>query len=397
VSAVRPIESGGPHTSDVKKGTSAMSSADVYSPGLEGVIGGETAVSTVVGGLSYRGYPVTELAEKCSFEEVAYLLLHGDLPSRGQLDAFRQRLAGAGALPAVLSQLLRELPAAATPMDVLRSGVSILAHYDPDVQDSSRAADLRKAERLLAQIPQVIAAFYRAGKGEPPVAPRPELGFAANMLYQLRGTPPDEFTARAFDVSLILYAEHEFNASTFTARVVTSTEADLHAAVVAAIGALKGRLHGGANERVVDLLLASGGPDTAEAWIRAALARKEKVMGFGHRVYKSGDVRARVLREYARQAAERAGETRWEQAAEVIEKVLADEKNLHPNLDWPAGRLYHALGLEVPLYTPFFVAARVSGWCAHIIEQAAHNRLIRPRGLYTGPEPRPVVALKKRV
>ncbi len=367
-----------------------MSSAEIYSPGLEGVIAGETAISTVSDGLSYRGYAVPELAEKCSFEEVAYLLLYGDLPAKAELEAFRKRVAEAQVLPPLLSQLLRDLPATAPPMDVLRTGVSILAHYDPDLNDSSRAANLRKAERLLARIPLIIAGFYRAGKKESTIVPRPELGFAANMLYQLSGKVPGDFEARAFDVSLILYAEHEFNASTFTARVVTSTEADLHSAIVAAIGALKGRLHGGANEKVMDMLLATGGPQKAEAWIRDALARKEKIMGFGHRVYKTGDVRARVLREYARQAAQRAGDTRWEEAAEIIEKVLATEKNLHPNLDWPAGRLYHTLGLEVPLYTPFFVASRVTGWCAHVIEQAEHNRLIRPRARYTGPAPRPV-------
>ncbi len=369
---------------------------EIYSPGLEGVIAGETAISTVTGGLRYRGYPVPELAEKCAFEEVAYLLLHGELPTKAQLEAFQERLAAAGPLPPLLSHLLKGLPKTAIPMDVLRTGVSLLASYDPEVEDNSRAANLRKAERLLGQIPLVIAEYYRATKGLPPVSPRPELGFAANLLYLLTGTPPGSFEAKAFDVSLILYAEHEFNASTFTARVVCSTEADLYAAVVAAIGALKGRLHGGANEKVMDLLLASGGPDQAEGWIRAALARKEKVMGFGHRVYKAGDVRARVLKEYAKKAAELAGQTKWEKAAEIIEGVLGKEKNLFPNLDWPAGRLYHSLGLEVPLYTPFFVASRVTGWSAHVIEQLDHNRIIRPRGRYTGPEERPVTPLDKR-
>jgi 2-methylcitrate synthase/citrate synthase II len=373
-----------------------MSSAEIYSPGLEGVIAGETAISTVTGGLRYRGYPVVDLAARCSFEEVAYLLLHGDLPSHAALDEFRGRLAAEQSLPPLVSQTLRELPASAVPMDVVRTGVSMLAHYDAEVEDSGREANLRKSERLLAKIPLIIATYYRATKKEPVIAPRADLGFAANLLYQLSGKVASDADARAFDVSLILYAEHEFNASTFTARVVTSTEADLHAAVVAAIGALKGRLHGGANEKVMDLLLASGGPESAEAWIRSALVRKEKIMGFGHRVYKAGDVRAGVLREYARQAAERAGTTRWEQAAEIIEKVLATEKNLHPNLDWPAGRLYHALGLAVPLYTPFFVASRVTGWCAHIMEQQEHNRIIRPRGRYTGPEERTVRPIEQR-
>lgn len=370
--------------------------SEIYSPGLEGVIAGETAISTITGGLRYRGYPVVELAEKSTFDEVAFLLLHGELPTVTQLAAFNQRLAASQKLPAVLSELLKKLPADAVPMDVVRTGVSILAHYDPEVADNRRDANLNKAERLLAQIPVIIAEAHRAKIGRPPVPPKPELGFAANLLYMLRGTPPSDFDARAFDVSLILYAEHEFNASTFTARVVCSTESDMHSSITAGIGALKGRLHGGANEKVMDMLLATGGPDKAEAWIRSALARKEKVMGFGHRVYKTGDVRARILKEYAQKAAVRAGTTAWEQAAEAIEQVLATEKNLFPNLDWPAGRLYHALGLEEPLYTPFFVASRVTGWAAHVIEQLEHNRIIRPRSRYTGPEEKHVLPIAER-
>ncbi len=372
-----------------------MNPTETYSPGLEGVIAGETAISTVTGGLRYRGYPVTELAEKCSFEEVAYLLLYGELPKREQLAGFQKRIA-AQTLPPLLGVWTRLLPKDVIPMDVLRTGVSMLAQFDPDVSDNSRDANLRKAERLLGQIPLLISESYRASKELPPANPPADLGFAARMLYALRGKAPSDFDARAFDVSLILYAEHEFNASTFTARVICSTEADLHAAVVGAIGALKGRLHGGANEKVMDMLLATGGPASAETWIRAAMARKEKVMGFGHRVYKHGDVRARVLKEYARQAAERAGDTKWEETAAIIEGVLEKEKNLFPNLDWPAGRLYHALGLEVPLYTPFFVASRITGWCAHIMEQLEHNRIMRPRGLYTGPEERQVLPVNKR-
>jgi 2-methylcitrate synthase len=370
--------------------------SEIYSPGLEGVIAGETAISTITGGLRYRGYPVVELAEKSTFDEVAYLLLHGDLPTQVQLTDFNKRLAAAQKLPAVLSELLKKLPKNAVPMDVLRTGVSILAHYDPELGDQTKAANLRKAERLLAQIPLIVAEYFRATKGQAPIATKAELGFAGNMLYMLSGKVPTKEDTKAFDVSLILYAEHEFNASTFTARVVCSTESDLHSSITAAIGALKGPLHGGANEKVMDLLLSTGGPDKAEAWIRSALARKVKVMGFGHRVYKTGDVRARVLKEYAKQAAQRAGTTPWETAAETIEKVMETEKNLFPNLDWPAGRLYHAMGLEVPLYTPFFVASRVTGWSAHVIEQLEHNRIIRPRSRYTGPEEKRVVPIAER-
>jgi 2-methylcitrate synthase len=365
-------------------------SAEVYSPGLEGIIAGETAISTVEGGLRYRGYPVTELAEKSSFDEVAYLLLHGDLPNTSQLAEFKKRVAAARQVPRALTDLLKAIPPSTNSMDAIRTSVSILAHFDPEVGDNSHAANVRKAEKLLAQIPVAVTQFYNLGRKAPLVAPRADLGHAANFLYMLRGKEADPADVRAFDVSLILYAEHEFNASTFTARVVCSTESDLHSAIVAAIGALKGRLHGGANEKVMDILRQTGGPEKADQWIRDALARKERIMGFGHRVYKTGDVRARVLKEYARQAAERTKETKWEQAAEIVERVMEKEKNMFPNLDWPAGRLYYALGLEVPLYTPIFVASRVSGWSAHVIEQLDNNRLIRPRARYTGPQVRAV-------
>jgi 2-methylcitrate synthase/citrate synthase II len=373
-----------------------MTTSEVYSPGLEGVIAGETTISTVAGGLSYRGYPVTELADKATFDEVAYLLLHGDLPSAQQLTAFQKRVAEARHLPEPLVHLLGALPRQATPMDVLRSAVSILAHFDPDTEDSAREANLRKAERLLGQIPVAVATAFRLSKGQAPITPRPDLGHAANFLFMLRGSEPNAADTKALDVSLILYAEHEFNASTFTARVVCSTESDLHSSIVAAIGALKGRLHGGANEKVMELLQKTGGPEHAEQWIRDALKRKERVMGFGHRVYKTGDVRAGILKSYARKAAEAAGALRWEETAAIIERILADEKHLFPNLDWPAGRLYHALGLEIPLYTPIFVMSRVAGWSAHFIEQQEHNRLIRPRARYTGPEVRAVKPLADR-
>jgi citrate synthase len=373
-----------------------MSVTEVYSPGLEGVVAGETAISTVEGGLRYRGYPVTELATKATFDEVAYLLLHGELPTWPQLLEFMKRLATHRKLPDALSALLRSIPPQTMPMDALRSAVSVLAHYDPEVGDNSHEANVRKAERLLGQVPIAVVEFYRAGKGLPPIEPRADLNHAANFLYMVRGNEAGAADIRAFDISLTLYAEHEFNASTFAARVVCSTEADLHASIVAAIGALKGRLHGGANEKIMDLLRAAGGPETARDWVQGALARKERIMGFGHRVYKTGDVRAKILKEYARKAAEETGDTKWEATAEIIEEIMEREKNLLPNLDWPAGRLYYALGLEVPLYTPVFVMSRVAGWSAHVIEQLDNNRLIRPRARYTGPPVRPVKALAER-
>src|SRR5437763_1801096 len=345
-----------------------MTTESIYSPGLEGVVAGETAVSTIEGGLRYRGYPVGELVENASFDEVAFLLLHGDLPNRYQLASFHRRLAAARSLPHPLLDLLRVLPPAFYPMDVVRTAVSVLAHYDPETEDSSHEANLRKAERLVAQIPLAVAARHRLGRGQEPVPARADLGHAANFLYVLRGSEARPEDVRAVDVSLILYADHEFNASTFTARVACSTLADLHSAVVAAIGALKGPLHGGANEKVMEILESAGGPERAEPWLRQGLARKERIMGFGHRVYKAGDVRAGILKPYARKAAEAAGVLHWEETAEIIERILAEEKHLFPNLDWPAGRLYYALGREIPLYTPLFVMSRGAGWPAPFIE-----------------------------
>jgi 2-methylcitrate synthase len=371
-------------------------SEPIYSPGLEGVVAGETAVSTIEGGLRYRGYPVGELVENAGFDEVAFLLLHGDLPNRFQLASFQRRLAAARSVPHPLLDLLRVLPPAIHPMDIVRTSVSVLAHYDPETEDSSREANLRKAERLLAQIPVAVAAHYRLSRGLETVPARTDLGNAANFLYMLRGQQAQPDNVRALDVSLILYAEHEFNASTFTARVVCSTLSDLHSAIVAAIGALKGPLHGGANEKVMEILESAGNSEQAEAWLRQALARKDRIMGFGHRVYKAGDVRAAILKPYARKAAEAAGMVHWEETAEIIERILGDEKHLYPNLDWPAGRLYYALGLEIPLYTPIFVMSRVTGWSAHFIEQHENNRLIRPRSRYTGPDLQHVSPLSQR-
>lgn len=373
-----------------------MSQTPAYSPGLEGVIAGETAVSTIEGGLRYRGYPVGELAEHCSFDEVAYLLLYGELPTARQLAQFQSRVAAARRLPIPLRDLLQALPKWTLPLDALRSAVSVLAHFDQDTADNSRDANLRKAERLLAQLPVAVADHYRFSKGLQAVPARQDLPHGANFLYMLRGSEASPDEVKAFDVSLILYAEHEFNASTFAARTIVSTLADLHSAVCGAIGALKGALHGGANEKVMDVVRAAGSPATAEQWTRDALARKERIMGFGHRVYKAGDVRAGILKTFARQAAGKAGHLAWEDTADAIERVMAAEKNMYPNLDWPAGRLYHALGLEIPIYTPIFALSRVAGWSAHVIEQLENNRLIRPRSLYTGPPARAVKPLAER-
>jgi 2-methylcitrate synthase/citrate synthase II len=376
--------------------SAAASATQSYSPGLEGVIAGETAISTVEGGLSYRGYFVGELAEKATFDEVAYLLLYGELPTTVELKSFQDRVGMARRLPQAVKDLLAAMPKWAVPLDVLRTAVSALASFDQDAADNSKEANQRKAERLLAQMPVVVADHFRLSKGLQPVPARPDLGTAANFLHMLRDEESDADEVKALDVSLTLYAEHEFNASTFTARVIVSTMADLHSAITGAIGALKGPLHGGANEKVMDVLFAAGGPDTAEAWIRAALAKKERIMGFGHRVYKAGDVRAGILKSFAQSLATKVGAEKWEQTADIIEGVMGKEKTMYPNLDWPAGRLYHAMKLEIPLYTPMFAMSRVTGWAAHVVEQLGANRLIRPRGLYTGPARRPVPPIAER-
>ena len=273
-------------------------------------------------------------------------------------------------------------------MDVLRSGVSLLAHWDPDTADNSHAANVRKVQRLLAQIPVLIAARQRLKTGREPIQSNPALTLPANLLWMLRGEAPSERQVKALDVSLILYAEHEFNASTFAARCICSTLSDLHSAITGAIGTLKGPLHGGANERALETLLQVGTAKRAEAWIRDALARKVRIMGFGHRVYKDGDPRAVFLKKLTAEVAAETDHADFERMADIIEKVVRDEKHLPPNVDWPCARLYHYLGLPMDLFTPLFVAARVVGWGAHVIEQLDNNRLMRPRSLYIGPAER---------
>jgi citrate synthase len=365
---------------------------EIYSPGLEGVIAGETAVSTITGGLQYRGYSIEELATHATFEEVAYLLLHGELPNATQLAELKQRLgAAATQVPAPIFDFLRHVPPAAGMMDIMRTGASVLAHWDAEAGDNSHDANVRKAERLLAQLPVIMAARHRLLQGKEPIARDPKMSLAESTLAMLFRKPPTERAAKAMDISLILYAEHEFNASTFTARVVVSTMSDLHSAIVAAIGALKGPLHGGANERVLEVLQSVGSADKAEAWVREALANKVRIMGFGHRVYKTGDPRAAYLKPLCAELAAEVGKTDMETMADTIERIVREEKSLPPNADWPSARLYHYLNLDVSLYTPLFVISRVAGWAAHAIEQLDNNRLIRPRSRYTGVESRPWV------
>jgi len=371
-------------------------SSEQYFPGLEGVIAGETKISTITGGLGYRGYSITDLAEQSTFPEVAYLLLHGDLPNEEQLADFKTVLDEAAEVDESIINFLRSIPLHAGSMDVLRTGISALAHFDSQMDDNTTPANIAKTIRLLAQIPILIAARHRLRQGLPLLQPDSGLSFAGNLLYLITGQIPTSVQERAMDVSLILYAEHEFNASTFTARVVTSTQSDLYSAIVAAVGALKGPLHGGANERVLEVLEEVGTPENSEAWVRQALAQKRRIMGFGHRVYKDGDPRAVILRDFCADLALARGDSSLEQIADTIERVVREEKKLPPNLDWPSARLYKYLGLEVDLYTPLFVASRVVGWAAHVIEQSENNRLIRPRSKYTGPAPRNYIPLDDR-
>lgn len=373
-----------------------------YRPGLEGVPAGESAICQVDEGdlgLRYRGYAIGDLAEQGMFEDTAYLLLYGELPGKKEAADFTERLRAEWPLPPSAEAFLDLIPPAAHPMDVLRTGISLLGMVDREGEAGSRQANLRKAIRLLAQTPELIAAVYRRTRRLPRLHPCPDLSFAENLLYLLTGRQGDaqaKAMARVLDISLILYAEHEFNASTFAARVTASTLTDLHASITSAIGTLKGPLHGGANEAVAAMLLDVGSPDRAEHWIRTALAEKRRVMGFGHRVLKKGDPRSLIIQREAERLSRLCGNRRWYDTAVIIDRIMQSEKHLYPNLDFYTAVAYLLMDIPRELYTPVFVCSRMSGWCAHVIEQQDHNRLIRPRALYTGPAPRTYVPLDRR-
>lgn len=375
----------------------------IFYPGLEGVISNETAITNLEGrkgdgDLEYRGYRIEDLADHVSYEEAAYLLLHGELPNVSQLADFDSRLRTQRAVPAELIELLRKIPKSAHGMDVLRTSLSVISHYDSEVNASptDHAANVRKAERIVAKTATAVAARERLLAGLEPVAPDATLDHAANFLYMYNGTKPSESMAKAFDLSLVLYAEHELNASTFAARVTVSTLSDIYSGIVAAVGTLKGSLHGGANEEAWKVLVEVGSPDQAEDWIQDALVNKKRIMGFGHRVYKTGDPRARILKDWCQKLAKEIGDDRWEKIAEPIEREVTIQKKLPPNVDWPTARLYHYMGLKTEVYTPIFALARVAGWAAHIIEQLDSNRLMRPRARYTGPANRPIKPIDQR-
>lgn len=373
-----------------------------YSPGLEGVLAGETALCHVdegEGGLRYRGYAVSELADKATFEEVAHLLLFGKLPTRKELKDFAGQLAAQSVLPGPVAAFLGVVPPAAHPMDILRTSVSLLGMTDPDASDNSHDANVRKSVRLLAHIPLIIATAHRLANGKRRVGPQADLSFAENLLCLLtdqRGDDQARAMARVLDVSLTLYAEHEFNASTFSARVTASTMTDLHSAITSAIGTLKGSLHGGANEAVATMFLDIKSRDRAERWVREALAHKHRIMGFGHRVLKKGDSRSAIIQRHAEALSRTCGDRRWYEIATIIDRVMQQEKGLYPNLDFYTAVAYLLMGIPRDLYTPVFVCSRITGWCAHVIEQQDHNRLIRPRALYTGPALQAYVPLDRR-
>ncbi|MEU9406758.1 bifunctional 2-methylcitrate synthase/citrate synthase [Streptomyces sp. NPDC048281] len=366
--------------------------------GLAGVVVDTTEISTVIqetNSLTYRGYPVQDLAARRSFEEVAYLLWYGELPDARQLAQFQARERALRPLDRTTAELLARLPETCHPMDVLRTAVSFFGAEDPTEDDGSLAANRAKSLTLFAKLPTVVAADQRRRRGLDPIPPNPDLGYAENFFHMCFGAIPASEVVRCFEISLTLYAEHSFNASTFTARVVTSTLSDLYSAVTAAIGALKGPLHGGANEAVMHMLDEIGDPRRAEEWLDEALAAQRKIMGFGHRVYKHGDSRVPLMQDALDRLVARAADpevTRKATLHAALRHAMITRKGIHPNLDYPAGLAYHLMGFDTPLFTPVFVMSRVTGWTAHITEQLAHNALIRPLASYAGPEQRPVPA-----
>jgi len=376
-----------------------MSQPATSGAGLRDVAAAPSSICFIDGNegiLSYRGYNIHDLATHCSFEEVIYLLWHGKLPKQAEVDELKAQLSANSAAPAQLLELMKAFPQGAVPMAALRTALSALAFYDPDGSDNSLAASQRKALRLMAQTPTLVAAFDNIRNGRDPIAPRADFSFAANFLYMLTGKEPSDIETRAFDIALILHADHEFNASTFAARVTAATLADVYAAVTAGMGALSGPLHGGANEQVMRMLLDVGTIEGAENWIRTKLANKEKVMGFGHAVYRTEDPRATHLRRMSEEIGKLQGDTKWFDMSRRIEDIVKTEKGLNPNVDFYSASTYYMLGIALDLYTPIFGISRMSGWTAHILEQYSNNKLIRPRSEYTGGMNLEFVPMEKR-
>ena len=374
------------------------SPAEVHE-GLEGVVATTSRICLVdgqEGRLLYQGYDIHDLAEHATFEEVAYLLWHGDLPTRAQLDTLNRDLRASRSLPAPVLEMLRTFPRDALPMDILRTAVSALGVYDPDARDNSQPANVRKSIRLTAQMATIVAAIDRLRNGKPVVAPDPALSHAADFLSMLWGTRPDPTSVRAVEIVLILHADHELNASTFAARVTAATLADVHSAITSAIGTLKGPLHGGANEAVMRMLLQIGDPARAVSAVAEMLAAKKKIPGFGHRVYKTEDPRATHLRRMSEELGTRRGERKWFDMSRAIEKYMLEQRHIYANVDFYSATVYYSLGIPLDLFTPVFAVSRISGWTAHVLEQLADNKIIRPRAEYVGPRNRVYVPLDKR-
>ncbi len=367
--------------------------------GLLGIVVDETEVSKVmpeINSLTYRGYAAQDLCAKCKFEEVAYLILNGELPSEKQLKNFEKIERKERNLSKTLLESIKNFPKKSHPMDVARTAVSIMGLEDKETKDNSPEANLRKVMRIFAKTPVALAAFYRIRKGKKIIKPKSNLSFSENFFYMCFGKVPEKEIVKAFDVSLILYAEHSFNVSTFTARTITSSLSDIHGAITGAIASLKGPLHGGANEEVMHMMSKIKKPENALNWINNALDQKAVVMGFGHRVYKSGDSRVPTMREYFSKVAKVKKDKKFEKIYDIVEKVMIERKNIHPNVDYPTGPTYHLMGFDTDFFTPIFVISRITGWSAHILEQHAANKLIRPLASYKGSSYRKVVPINQR-
>ena len=367
--------------------------------GLMGVTVDETSIYKVmpeINSLTYRGYAAQDLCAKCKFEEVAYLILNGDLPNSKELKKFEKEERKERKLSKSLINIVKQMPKKSHPMDVARTAVSVMGLEDKETTDNSPKANLRKSMRIFSKTPVALAAFYRLRKGKKIISPKKKLSFAENFFHMCFGKVPNKDIVKAFDVSLILYAEHSFNVSTFTARTITSSLSDIHGAITGAIASLKGPLHGGANEEVMHMMNKIKKPENALNWINNALDKKAVVMGFGHRVYKSGDSRVPTMREYFGKVAKITKDKKFEKIYDIVEKVMIDKKNIHPNVDYPTGPTYHLMGFDTDFFTPIFVISRITGWSAHIIEQHSTNKLIRPLAAYNGSQHRQVQSLKDR-
>lgn len=383
----------------MEKVKDAAAAPAASSAGLRGVVAATSSIGDVDGEngvLIYQGYNIHDLATNSTFEEVVFLLWHARLPKREELDQLRRSLGECYELPEQVVELMRQFPKDAEPMDVLRTAVSALDFYDKSAHDTSRESSLKTATRLTAQIPALVAASDRLRRGLEPVKPNPELNIATNFLYMLKGEMPSEHDARIFDVALILHADHELNASTFTARVVAGTLADVYGAVTAAIAALSGPLHGGANTNVMKMLLEIGSVEKAEEYLIKAFSEKRKIMGFGHAVYKTEDPRATHLRKFSKEMGERAGDTKWYDISRTVEDIVKREKSLNANVDFYSASTYFMMGIPLDLFTPIFAISRISGWTGHILEQYANNKIIRPRAEYIGPRGLKYVPIEER-